>query len=219
MNLTPWILFTIAFLLLIPHRKIKPKDEFFQIFKFVKYAPTLFVCIILIFVFIFCWGESQSLKNARLTGELFLGSTNMPTMLLDSDYRTLIKRTAEFARSFSRTNSNKPKLTLLLCQNAKQSKFLLRQIKDASKNSGWEVTMHDSHGQIPPNNGIWVYVKDIWHPLEQYGFWQKTLTECNLDVQAGVWTGAIAYGQTIGDDETIILVNDPNYFPRQNDHR
>jgi hypothetical protein len=206
MNYTPLLIFAAGVVILVWST---PKKEMIQIFKFLRYAPRLSALAVLVAAFLICWGSSQSLKNARLSGVLALGVTNVPIELKGPDFSLLASRTKEYAAMHY---PPKPKVILLLCQNAIRSKALMAQMKDLLKSSGWVVEMHDNQGNVPPA-GIWVYGKDISHPTDQFNFWKQVLTDCNLDVRAAVWSGPVVNGFDVGDDDVVILINDPDYWP------
>lgn len=213
MNTTPWILLGIAAALLIPYRRIKPRDEIGHLFRLILNAPTLFICGIIFICFLFAWGISQTLKMTRIAG-MFELATNPPAVfniqkdqitLTPADNATLVADAKAYAEQYTRTNGQKPYVQLLLYPASTKSVHLFRQIKDAL-GPDWNIDINSTPTQMPITGGIWIYDGDPAHPSPQVDFWKKTLLECSLQFQTGNW------GTWIQNDGAVIIINDPQYY-------
>jgi hypothetical protein len=130
----------------------------------------------------------------------------MQISLTDSDLASLAGKAKKFADSFVKTNGNKPKMILILSPAAKNSKHLVRQIKDMAKTSGWDVTLRETPTLQDSLRGIWIYEVDALHPPSEYIFWGNAFQDCSILTSPAIWVGGME------EAHVTILVNDPDYI-------
>jgi hypothetical protein len=212
MNYTPLIIFGIGVTLLIWNT---PKSEIIHVFKFLRRAPMSSILLALVIVFLVCWGNSQSLKNSRLAGELSL-ATNPPAIfsninssqisLSDDDFNRISENAKRFAEAFTKKNGYQPKIILSLWSSSKNSNHLVRQILNAAK--GWAVEIHGDVVQNMPGSAIWIYSHDSSsNPSDTYTFWLTNLNELPIDVRGG------EIDSNLDNSGATIVINDPSYYP------
>jgi len=204
----------VAIIIFFRAHRTKITDEMVFVF---RQAPLLVFVFGLTVSLLILKGCDLADQKAQLAGKLeqaiyppaYFGDTNQ-LVLEERDYNRLLNSSKAFAKTFTKTNQQPPIVTLLLYASSQNSRHLLRQLKDAVDDSGWDVKFDKSTLVVPIDKGIIIYCLDASHPCSQAIFWQKYFEKISMQCAIGYWSRQSE--AQIGSEGCVLAINDPDYL-------